>query len=151
MKRIALIVLMPMLAVTAAYAAVNASVNERREHFSAMGKAVKSPVKMFKGDEAFDLAAVQAALKTIQEKAAVLPKLFPDDSKTGEDNEGDATEALGAIWDNKADFEERFKKLSDAAKAAETAMVDEASFKAGFQDLMGNCSGCHKKYREDKK
>jgi cytochrome c556 len=150
MKQFAVIALASAVAASAAYAAVNASINERREHFSAMGKAVKMPVKMFKGEEKFDLAVVQAALKTMQEKAAVLPKLFPDDSKEGEDEEGDKTEALAAIWDNKADFEGRFKKLADAAKAAEATMTDEVSFKAGFQDLMGNCGGCHKKYREDK-
>ncbi len=151
MKRFFSMALASVAAASAAFAAVNASVNERREHLSAIGKAVKEPVKMFKGDAPFDLAAVQAALKTIKEKAVLLPKLFPDDSKEGEDNEGDKTEALAAIWENKADFEGRFKKLGDAATAAETAMTDEASFKAGFKELMGNCSGCHKKYREEEK
>ena len=101
---------------------------------------------MFKGNAKFDLAKVQAAIKTIQEKAAIIPKLFPDDTKSGGD-----TEALPAIWDNKADFEERFKKLADAAKTAETTITDETTFKTEWPVLGGNCSGCHKKYRKEKK
>jgi cytochrome c556 len=85
-------------------------------------------------------------LRLIQEKAVILPKLFPDDSKQGGD-----TEALPEIWSNKADFEDRFRKLAEAARAAEGSITDEASFKAQWKDFMGNCGGCHKKYREDKK
>ena len=151
MRRVALIGLLSILTASAVGAAVNASINERREHFSAMGKAVKEPVKMFKGEAPFDLATVQATLKTIQDKAPLLPKLFPDDSKVGEDEEGEATEALAAIWTDKADFEARFKKLGEAAKTAETTITDEATFKTAFKDVLGNCSGCHKKYREEKK
>jgi cytochrome c556 len=137
------------LAATAAFAAANAVINERHEHFEDIGKAVKEPLKMFKGEAAFAIAPVQAALKTMQEKSAVLPKLFPDDSKTGKNAEGKETRALPAIWENKADFEERMKKLGDDAKKAETGIVDEASFKTQFKDVMGNCSGCHKKYRKE--
>jgi cytochrome c556 len=151
MRPIIAIAFATVVASTAAFAAVNASINERREHFEAFGKAVKAPVKMFKGEEAFDLAVVQAALKTIQEKAPLLPKLFPDDSKVGEDSKGEATEALPAIWDNKPDFEDRFAKLGEGAKVAATSIVDEATFKTAFKDVLGNCSGCHKKYREEKK
>ncbi|MEQ1577192.1 MAG: cytochrome c [Hyphomicrobium sp.] len=130
---------------TAAIAQNVAVIKERQDHLEAMGKAVKEPVKMFKGDEDFDLAKVQSALKVIQEKAALLPALFPADSKTGED-----TEALAAIWENKADVESRFKKLGEDAKKAAAAITDEDTFQAPFKDVMGNCSGCHKKYRKEK-
>jgi cytochrome c556 len=122
-----------------------AIIKERKSHYEAMGKAVKEPTAMYKGDAEFDLAKVQAALKVIQEKAAILPKLFPDDSKTGGD-----TEALPAIWENKADFEERFPKLAAAAKAAETAITDEETFPDAWKEVVGNCGGCHKKYRKPK-
>lgn len=128
-----------------AFAQNVAVIKERQDHLKAMGKAVKEPVKMFKGEAEFDLAAVQAALKVIQEKAAVLPKLFPDDTKTGSN-----TEARPAIWENKTDFEGRFKKLGDDAKAASTGITDKATFETQFKDVMGNCSGCHKKYRKEK-
>jgi cytochrome c556 len=120
-------------------------IKDRKKHYEAMGKAVKEPTAMYKGDAEFDLAKVQAALKVIQEKAAILPKLFPDDSKTGAD-----TEALPIIWEEKADFEARFPKLADAAKAAEAAITDEETFPDAWKDVVGNCSGCHKKFRKPK-
>ena len=139
------IVALSVLAVTAAVAQNLTVIKERQKHFEAMGKAVKGPVKMFKGEADFDLAKVQEALKVMQEKAAVLPKLFPDDSKKGED-----TEAMAAIWENKTDFENRFKKLGDDAKAAAAGIIDKATFDVQFKDVMGNCGGCHKKYRKEK-
>lgn len=134
------------LAATAALAQNVDIIKERKGHYEAMGKAAKPTGKMLKGEEDFDLGKVQAAAKLFQEKAAILPKLFPDDSKTGGD-----TEALPAIWDNKADFEDRFKKLAAAAKASETSITDEDTFGEEWPKVMSNCGGCHKKYREDKK
>jgi cytochrome c556 len=120
-------------------------IKERKKHYEAMGKAVKEPTAMYKGEAEFDLAKVQAALKVIQEKAAILPKLFPDDAKTGAD-----TEALPIIWQEKADFEGRFPKLAEAAKAAEAKITDEESFPDAWKDVVANCSGCHKKFRKPK-
>ena len=40
---------------------------------------------MLNGEAPFDLAAVQASLKTMVEAAAKMPTPFPDDSKTGGD------------------------------------------------------------------
>ena len=134
-----------VIAVSAALAQNVAVIKQRQDHLKAMGKAVKEPVKMFKGETEFDLTKVQAALKVIQEKAAVLPTLFPGDSKVGND-----TEALPAIWENKADVESRFKKLGEDAKKAEAGITDKASFETQFKDVMGNCGGCHKKYRKEK-
>lgn len=120
-------------------------IDERKAIYESFGKAVKQPGAAFRGDEAFDLAKVQAALKLIEEKSLLLPALFPDDSKTG-----GKTEALPKIWENKADFDSRLKKLHDAAKAAQASITDEASFKAQWKDLVGNCGGCHKEYRKPK-
>lgn len=130
---------------TLAWAQNLAVIKERQKHYEAMGKAVKEPGKMYKGEADFDLDKIKKALSVIQDKMAVLPKLFPDDSKTGED-----TEALPEIWANKADFEARFPKLADAAKAAETAIKDEETFPEQWKTVMGHCSECHKKYRKKK-
>ena len=130
---------------TAALAQNLGVIKQRRDLYEAMGKSVKQPTKAYKGDDKFDLAKVKAALKVIQETTAKLPALFPDESKTGGD-----TEALPKIWDNKADFEGRMKKLNAAAKAAESSITDEAAFQAQWKDFMGHCSGCHKEYRKPK-
>ncbi len=116
------------------------AIKERRELMKANGEATKPIVAMFKGAP-FDLATVQKALKTYQNAAEKMPGLFPPDSKTGDTN------ALPAIWENKADFEARFKKLGDDATADLAAVTDEASFKARMPDFYKNCGGCHEKYR----
>lgn len=145
MKRSLVAIAAVMISATAVVAQNTTVIKERQDHLEAMGDATKPARAMFKGEEDFDLAKVKAALKTIQEKTALLPPLFPDDSKTGGD-----TEALPIIWDEKADFEARFKKLGDAAKAAEASITDEASFPDTWKEVMGNCSACHKKYRKPK-
>jgi cytochrome c556 len=134
-----------VLGITAASAQNVAIIKERQDHLEKMGDAVKPVGAMYKGEADFDLAKVQEALKVIQENAPKLPPLFPDDSKTGGD-----TEALPKIWENKADFESRFQKLADAAKAAESAITDEDSFPDAWKSVVGNCGGCHKQYRKPK-
>ncbi len=138
-----------LLAITVGASAVAAQntaiIKERKDHYKAMGDAAKPVGAMYKGEADFDLAKVQAALKVFQEKVALLPPLFPDDSKTGGE-----TEALPIIWNEKADFEERFKKLGAAAKAAEAAITDEDTFADNWKTVMGNCSSCHKKFRKPK-
>ncbi|MGD0184387.1 MAG: cytochrome c [Roseiarcus sp.] len=116
---------------------------QRRKLMKANGEATKTVVAMLKGAP-FDLSAVQAALKSYGEAAATAPALFPDDSKTGDTN------ALPAIWDDKADVDARFAKLAADVKAASAGIVDEASFKAQMPALLKNCGGCHELYRAKK-
>jgi cytochrome c556 len=118
-------------------------IKDRRELMKANGEATKPVVGMLKGAP-FDLGAVKAALKTYANAAAKAPALFPDSSKTGD------TDALPAIWDNKADFTARFAKLADDVNAASTAIVDQASFKATMPGVLKNCGGCHEQYRAKK-
>ncbi len=135
-----------LLALPTLALAQNAEViKERKANFKAMGDAAKPTGAMIKGEADFDIAAVKNAIKVFQEKAALQGKLFPDDSK-----EGEKTEALPAIWENKADFEERFVKLAEAAKAADTSITDEDTFGTEWPKVMGNCGSCHKKYRKPK-
>ncbi|MGO8801073.1 MAG: c-type cytochrome [Roseiarcus sp.] len=119
------------------------SIKQRRALMKADGEATRTVVGMLKGAP-FDLAVVQAALRTFGEAAAKTPALFPDDSKTGDTN------ALPAIWDNKADFNARYVKFGADAAAALAAITDEASFKAQMPGVLKNCGGCHELYRAKK-
>lgn len=130
---------------TAALAQNVAVIKERHEHYEQMGKAAKPVFGMFEEEVDFDLAKVQEALNVIGAKAAILPKLFPDDSKDGE-----KVLAKPEIWDNKADFESRFKKLGEAAHAAQASIKDEDSFFDTWESVAEVCSGCHKKYKRKK-
>ena len=139
MMRWALVGLVLAFGVSAVFADGD-SIAQRRALMKANGKAAGVIAGMLKGAP-FDLAAAQAALKTFSDAAAKAPALFPDDSKTGDTN------ALPAIWDNKADFEARFAKFGKDAAAASAAITDEASFKAKAPGIFSNCGGCHEHYR----
>ncbi|MGD9667629.1 MAG: cytochrome c [Hyphomicrobiaceae bacterium] len=146
------LVLAAFIAAAAAFSASSVSaqnleaIKARQDLLKEMGKATKGPGDMLKQAIPFDLAAVKAALAKYQENAPKIAKLFPDDAKTG-----GKTEALPVIWENKPDFEKRFEKLAADAKAAESKITDEFSFMDEFPKVVGNCGGCHKKYREDDK
>lgn len=121
------------------------TIKARKELLKALGKPTKEAVAMLKGEAPFDLAKVKATLQLYQTQSPKIAPLFPEDSKTGGE-----TEALPVIWEKKKDFDERFAKLAADAKAAEAAITDEKTFKAKFKDVVGNCGGCHKVYRQEK-
>ena len=127
---------------TAVWAQNAAGVAVRKETMKTLGSAWKGPADMAKGERPFDLAVVQASLKTFQDHAPKAKNLFPDDTKTGD------TAALPAAFENKADVFARFDKLAADAKAAAAAIKDEASFKAEWPKVVQNCGGCHQTYRK---
>ena len=145
MLRAALVAVSLLVLPTMAYSQNVDVIKERKANFKAMGDAAKPTGAMMKGEAEFDIAAVKNAIKVFQEKAALQAKLFPDDSK-----EGEKTEALPVIWDNKADFDDRFVKLAEAATAADASVTDADTFAAEWPKVMGNCGSCHKKYRKPK-
>ena len=141
MRKLSVFVVMFVLSASVVMAAGSDAIKERRGLMKANGEATKPIVPMMKGQAPFDLATVQTALKTYLNAAEKMPALFPPDSKTGDTN------ALPAIWDNKADVDARFKKLGEDATADLAAITDEASFKATMPAIFKNCGGCHEKYR----
>jgi len=121
-----------------------AVIEQRKQAMKAFGGAAKGPGAMNKGDAPFELPKVQASLKTIQETAVKAKDLFPDDSKIGE------TDALPVAFEKKADLLARLDSLAAAAKSAEGAIKDEATFKAEWPKVVSQCGGCHKEYRKPK-
>lgn len=116
-------------------------VKERQALLKQFGDATKPVGGMLRGGVPFDLAQVQAALDLYVKNAKELPALFPEGSGPGSD-------ALPAIWTNKADFDARFAKFGSDAAAARAAITDEASFKANFPGVIRNCGACHDSYRQ---
>jgi len=121
-----------------------AGITARRDAMKQLGGAFKGPTAMNKGDAPFELPKVQESLKTIEETAAKAKGLFGDDTKNGE------TDALPAAFEKKADLFSRFDKLAADVKTAAAAIKDEATFKAEWPKIGGNCGGCHKEYRKPK-
>lgn len=143
--RFALLVAAAVAVGSAAALAQNVeTIKTRKDAFKAMAESNKAVSAIVKGEKPFEMAPVQAALKTFQEQANKLKGLFPDDSKTGGD-----TGALPEIWLKKAEFVGLFDKLASDAKAAEASIKDEATLKADWPKLLGdNCGGCHKVYKK---
>lgn len=121
-----------------------AGIEQRKQAMKALGGAMKDPTTMVKGEAPFDLAKVQASLKTLQETATKAKSLFPDDTKTGD------TDALPAAFTEKADLMAKFDKLAADAGAAATAIKDEATLKSEWPKVGANCGSCHKAYRKPK-
>jgi cytochrome c556 len=142
MKRLLMVATVMALGVSAVAHAD--PISDRQALMKANGKATGPIVAIMKGGP-FDLATVQATLKTYIDSAQKGPALFPDNSKTGGD-----TEALPAIWENKKDFDGRFAKFGSDATDALAGIKDEATFKTMMPGVLKNCGGCHETYRAKK-
>jgi cytochrome c556 len=115
---------------------------KRRAIYKSFGQAAKEPGGMLKGDTPFDLAKVQAALRTFHDGSQQLPNLFPENSKTGGD-----TAALPIIWEDRARFNALFVKFDQDTQTALASIKDEASFKTEFPKVLKDCGGCHETFR----
>lgn len=142
MLRFVAVALTVAVGATAVYAQNAATIDARKATMKATGGAMGAPTKMMKGEAPFDLAAVQASLKTIEENAVKSKTLFGDDTKTGD------TATLPVAFEKKADVMARLDKMAADAKAAAGAIKDEASFKTEWPKVGANCGGCHKEYRK---
>ena len=115
----------------------------RKDSMKQIARANGEVSKISKGDAPFKLETVQAALKTMVDSSQKMPALYPETAKTGGE-----TRALPRIWETKADFNASFEKFGKDAAAAATKIVDEASFKAAYGDVLKNCDSCHDTYRQ---
>jgi cytochrome c556 len=115
----------------------------RKALMKANGDQAKIGVAMIKGESPFDIDKVHKIFATLEDAAAKMPALFPDNSK-----EGGETAADPKIWENLDDLKARFAKLGMDAKDAAAKVTDLDGFKAAFGNIGKNdCGGCHEKYR----
>ena len=128
-----------VLGTTLVYAQNLEPIEKRRAAMKAIAKAGSPPFQMLKGTAPFELAKVQATLKTFQDEAAKLKTLFPEDSKSGGD-----TDATPKIWQERAAFDKAIDTFVSIAGAAATLIKDEEAFKAEYPKVGASCGGCHK-------
>jgi cytochrome c556 len=114
----------------------------RRAAMKAVGEQNRVATEMIEGKTPFNADAAKKVLATFNDSASKLPNLFPDASKTGDTN------ALPAIWENKADFNAKAAKFATEAKAAEGQVNNLDAFKAQMTEVRKNCGGCHQTYRK---
>lgn len=140
MRRVLMLAGIAAIGMTAAFAQGDA-VAQRKQAMKDIGAAIGPLGKMMRGEDKFDLAIVQASLKVFSDKAPAAAKLFPAGSGAGD------TKALPAVWTDNAKFQGIFTKFEADAKTAAAAIKDEASFKAEFGKVAGNCGACHNDFR----
>jgi|SRR5882672_3837815 len=100
-------------------------------------------VKMMRGQQPFDAAAVDVAFAQWADTAQKLPGLFPDGSKTG-----GKTHASSKIWLNKKDFDAKAAAFGKAvAENRDKAKESLAGLKAAIPAVGKACDDCHEEYR----
>src|SRR5690348_11229292 len=100
LRHIILTVAAVALTATAVIAQQEDPIKARRAIKKANGQSAQLGSKMSKGEEPFTVEKGKKVFATFQDVAKA-HQLFPETSKTGDTN------ALPAIWENKADFEAR--------------------------------------------
>ena len=123
--------------------AQNDPIATRKDAMKQIARANGEVSKISKGEAPFKLETVQAALKVMEETSRKMPALYPDTARTGGE-----TRALPRIWETPAEFTASFEKFGKDAAAASTKIVDEASFKASYGEVLKNCDACHDTYRQ---
>lgn len=117
---------------------------DRQQMMKERGKVVGELAKMVKGEQAFDAAKVDTALKALQVNAEKFDAdaLFPAGSTDGD------TTASPKIWEDMAGFKATEDKyLADVKAAAAAAPADVDALKAQIGVIGSNCSTCHQTYR----
>ena len=143
MLRIVLAGMLAVLGLTAVLAQESDPIKSRQATMKSFGAASRGPGLMLRGQQPFDLETVRAALRTFMDGSRHVPELFARPSGPG----GTQTSALPVIWEKRAEFDAIFAKLEADATAALATIHDEASFKAEFPKVLGNCGTCHQTYR----
>ena len=100
---------------------------------------------MVKGDKPYDQAAVNEALKVLDDTAKKLPTMFPESTK-GLKPEGDYSSSP-KIWEDKAGFAAKIASFAAAVTEAKAKIKDVDTLKASFPAIGKECGGCHETFR----
>ena len=121
-------------------------VKSTQAQMKATGRALGGTLApMNKGEKPYDQAAVNEALKTLEDTAKQLPNMFPASIKTVK-FEGDYNTSP-KIWDDAAGFKAKVDDFAKAVADAKAKIKDLDSLKANFPAIGKACGGCHETYR----
>lgn len=138
-----------MTAATIAVAAPSASavISARQANYKKMGAAMKALKDQLASGSASKPTMVAAA-RTLAETARQQPGLFPAGSGP---SSGIKTDALPAIWKDRATFDAQMKKLiAESDKLVAAAGSGNASaVEAQYKTAGGVCGACHRQFRAD--
>jgi cytochrome c556 len=102
---------------------------------------------ILKGDAPFDAAAAQKRADRIVFLAGLLDENFPESSNLGEPD----SKAKAALWEQRADFEQKLKRFQDHAAALVEVSATEKGATEAFDGAVAtaaqDCKGCHDAYK----
>lgn len=121
-------------------------VKSTQMQMKATGKALGGTLSpMMKGEKPYDQAAVNEALKTLEDTAKQLPTMFPASIKAVK-FEGDFNTSP-KIWDDAAGFKAKIDEFAKTVSDAKAKIKDLDTLKANFPAIGKACGGCHETYR----
>ena len=112
----------------------------------AQGKSLYVVIlKMVKGDIPYDQAAVDTAIKDLEESVPKIAGVFATNPK--EDVVNATYGSSQKIWQNKADFDSRIPPVAKAITDVKGKIKDAASLKVAYDSINAKCTDCHETYR----
>ena len=144
MKRVLVVAGVLLLSVGAVVAQQDA-VKEAQTVMKGNGRNAGAVAAIVKGDKPYDQAAVDAALKQLDDTAKKLPTMFPASVKDAK-WEGDFSPSP-KIWEDKAGFDAKVASFAKVVTEAQAKIKDLDSLKANFPAIGKECGGCHETYR----
>lgn len=116
---------------------------QRQELMKGVGAAIGQIPPVMRNERPFDGAAMAAAANTIATNLSNAKALYPAGSTS------DASRALPAIWERKAEFDALFDRSVEAARNLQqlASAGNEAGFRAAFPALGQSCGACHTPFR----
>jgi cytochrome c556 len=112
----------------------------------AQGKGMYGVIlKMVKGEIPYNQAAVDAAVKDLEESVPTIANVFATNPK--EDVVNATYGASQKIWQNKADFDSKIPPVAKAIADSKGKITDVVSLKVAYDSIQAKCADCHETYR----
>ena len=102
-------------------------------------------LKMVKGENPYDQAAVDAALTALEADVVKIPAVFTPNPK--EDVANANFGSSQKIWQSKADFDAKVPPVAKAIADVKGTPKDAASLKVAFDTIQAKCTECHETFR----
>jgi cytochrome c556 len=127
-------------------AAPDRAIKYRQNVYSLVGWNFTAMSQMVRGQRDFDPAEFARRAERVAQLSLMLDEGFPPGS-----DRGARTEALPAIWSNRAGFDAKMADFQREAAALATIAKggDADAAKAQFGKTAGTCKACHDQYKAD--
>src|SRR4030088_2359242 len=102
-------------------------------------------LKMVKGKTPYNQAAVDDAIKELEESVPRIPTVFATNPK--QDVVNATYGSSQKIWQNKADFDSKIPPVVKAIADVKGKIKDVASLKVAYNSINDRCTDCHETYR----